>query len=129
MFTKIKNTYVTLAQKISASVVSPTEKQARVVLFLTGVAILGIGLSGHAIAQTKQDIGVFNDDRLQQAIGVVMGFLEGSFGALIMTASGVGAIMSAAFGNYKAAMSLLVVAVGSFILRSLVSTFFDNVGF
>jgi len=128
MFTKIKNTYVTLAQKISASVVSPTEKQARVVLFLTGVAILGIGLSGHAIAQ-GQDIGVFNDDRLQQAIGVVMGFLEGSFGALIMTASGVGAIMSAAFGNYKAAMSLLVVAVGSFILRSLVSTFFDNVGF
>jgi hypothetical protein len=45
-----------------------------------------------------------------------------------MAASGVGAIMSAAFGQYKAALSLMVVAVGAFILRSLISTFFNDMG-
>jgi hypothetical protein len=56
-----------------------------------------------------------------------MTYLEGSFGALILAASGIGAIMSAAFGQYKAAFSLMAVAVGSFILRSLISTFFNDI--
>ena len=54
-----------------------------------------------------------------------MKYLEGSFGALIMAASGLGAIMSAAFGQYKMALSCMVVAVGAFILRSMMYTFFN----
>jgi predicted dinucleotide-utilizing enzyme len=57
-----------------------------------------------------------------------MAYLEGSFGALVMAAAGIGAILSASFGQFKAALSLMVVAVGAFILRSLISTFFNDVG-
>lgn len=123
MFTKIKNTYVTVAQKLSAACVAPTEKQARVVLLLLGVGILGISLSGMAHAQSAI---TYENDRINDAISVVMQYIEGSFGALIMTAAGIGAIMSAAFGNYKVAMSLLAVAVGSFILRNFITAFFPD---
>ena len=43
-----------------------------------------------------------------------------------MVAAGIGAILSSAFGQYKAALSLLVVAVGAFILRSIIGTFFND---
>jgi hypothetical protein len=68
----------------------------------------------------------YNDVKIANAVNAIMTYLEGSFGALIMAASGIGAIMSAAFGQYKAALSLMVVAVGSFILRSLIGTFFND---
>lgn len=67
------------------------------------------------------------DDSLNRfAAGNLLMFIEGSFGALIMIASGIGAIIAGAFGAYKAAISLLFVAVGSFILRALVSLFFGT---
>ena len=67
------------------------------------------------------------DDRLSRnATGNLLRFIEGSFGALVMVASGIGAIVAAAFGAYKAAIALLFVAVGSFILRALVSLFFGT---
>jgi len=68
----------------------------------------------------------YNDAKVANAVNAIMTYLEGSFGALIMAASGIGAIMSAAFGQYKAALSLMVVAVGAFILRSIMSTFFND---
>ena len=129
MITKMKNAYVDLAQKISAAAIAPTEKQARVALFVAGVAILGLGLSHEVSAQVSSGAVInYNDDRVTNAVNAIMTYLEGSFGALIMAASGIGAIMSAAFGQYKAALSLMVVAVGAFILRSLISTFFNDVG-
>lgn len=130
MITKIKNAYVDLAQKISAATIAPTEKQARMALFVAGVAILGLGLSHEVSAQVATTVTAinYNDDRITNAVNAIMTYLEGSFGALIMAASGIGAIMSAAFGQYKAALSLMVVAVGAFILRSLMSTFFNDYG-
>jgi hypothetical protein len=129
MITKIKNAYVTLGQKISVATIAPTEKQARVALFVAGVAVLGLGLSHDVSAQISSGAAIqYNDDRINNAVNAIMTYLEGSFGALIMAASGIGAIMSAAFGQYKAALSLMVVAVGSFILRSLIGTFFNDVG-
>ncbi len=125
MITKIKNAYVAVGQKVSAAMVAPTEKQARLALFVAGVAILGLGLSHDVIAQGKLET-TYNDDKIANAVNAIMTYLEGSFGALIMAASGIGAIMSAAFGQYKAAFSLMAVAVGSFILRSLISTFFND---
>jgi hypothetical protein len=130
MITKIKNAYVTLCQKISAATLAPTEKQARLALFVAGVAVLGLGLSQEVNANGFGGNAAinYNDDRINNAVNAIMTYLEGSFGALIMAASGVGAIMSAAFGQYKAALSLMVVAVGSFILRSLIGTFFNDIG-
>jgi hypothetical protein len=126
MITKIKNAYVAVGQKVSAAMVAPTETQARLALFVAGVAILGLGLSHDVIAQGKLET-TYNDEKIANAVNAIMTYLEGSFGALIMAASGIGAIMSAAFGQYKAAFSLMAVAVGSFILRSLISTFFNDI--
>jgi hypothetical protein len=126
MITKIKNAYVAVGQKVSAAMVAPTEKQARLALFVAGVAILGLGLS-HDVIAADQGGTTYNDEKIANAVNAIMTYLEGSFGALIMAASGIGAIMSAAFGQYKAAFSLMAVAVGSFILRSLISTFFNDI--
>jgi hypothetical protein len=126
MFTKIKNASVTLAQKIAAAKVAPTEAQARTALFIAGVSLLALGLSADVVAQSGFTNTNYNDQKIANAVNAIMTYLEGSFGALIMAASGVGAIMSAAFGQYKAALSLMVVAVGSFILRSLIGTFFND---
>lgn len=71
--------------------------------------------------------GTYNDVRFAEATNRIFGYLEGAFGSLVMVAAGLGTIISSAFGQYRAAMGLLVVAVGAFILRSLVSTFFNDV--
>ena len=126
MFIKIKNASVTLAQKIAAAKVAPTEAHARAVLFIAGVSLLALGLSADVVAQITPGAIAYNDEKVSNAVNAIMMYLEGSFGALIMAASGIGAIMSAAFGQYKAALSLMVVAVGSFILRSLIGTFFND---
>ena len=127
MITKIKNAYVAVGQKVSAAMVAPTEKQARLALFVAGVAILGLGMMHDVTAMDGgKTVTTYNDDKIANAVNAIMTYLEGSFGALIMAASGIGAIMSAAFGQYKAAFSLMAVAVGSFILRSLIGTFFND---
>ena len=43
-----------------------------------------------------------------------------------MVVAGLGAIVAAAMGAYRAAVGMLVVAVGAFILRALVSLFFGT---
>lgn len=128
--TKIKNTHLSLCQRLGAMTVCPSEKQGRAVLFVAGLAVLALGLSHEVVAQTGGGaMGTkYNDVRIANAVNAIMTYLEGTFGALIMAAAGIGAIMSAAFGQYKAALSLMVVAVGAFILRSLMSTFFNDDG-
>jgi len=67
------------------------------------------------------------DGQLERfAAGNMLRFIEGSFGALIMISAGIGAIVAGAFCAYKAAISLLFVALGAFILRALVSLFFGG---
>lgn len=129
MFKKMINSSLSFCQRLGAASVCPTEKQARSVLFVAGLAVLALGLSHEVFAAQAGAGGIqttYNDVRIANAVNVILEYLEGSFGALIMAAAGIGAIMSAAFGQYKAALSLMVVAVGSFILRSFMSTFFND---
>lgn len=118
----------TACQYAAASFAAPSEAQVRTIIFLAGISMLAISLSLDATAQgTQGNTGTkYNDAKVVNAVNAIMTYLEGSFGALIMAASGIGAIMSAAFGQYKAALSLMVVAVGAFILRSIMSTFFND---
>jgi hypothetical protein len=125
---KVKSAHLSLCQRMGAMSVSPTEKQARIALFLLGVGILSLGLSHEVSAQMGKMGTTYNDMKIANAVNAIMAYLEGSFGALVMAAAGIGAILSAAFGQYKAALSLMVVAVGAFILRSLISTFFNDTG-
>lgn len=118
----------TACQYTAASFAAPSEAQVRTIIFLAGISMLAISLSLDATAQGTggHTTTKYNDAKVANAVNAIMTYLEGSFGALIMAASGIGAIMSAAFGQYKAALSLMVVAVGAFILRSIMSTFFND---
>ncbi len=128
LFEKTKRENLRIAQKLSVAFYAPTKAQSQIALFIFGVALIAGGLSLEAMAQEVQSelVGTYNDERVAEAVNRMFGYIEGSFGALIMVAAGLGAIMSAAFGQYRAALGLLVVAVGSFILRSLVGTFFNT---
>jgi hypothetical protein len=64
------------------------------------------------------------EDLIRNAVGNLFMLIEGAFGALIMVVAGLGAIVASAMGAYRAAVGMLVVAVGAFILRALVSLFF-----
>ena len=121
--TTVKNKATHFAQKWSAVSLAPTERQAQVMLFVLGVTLLTTGLISDGQAQLELE---YNDDRLAEAINGILTYVEGTFGAMVMVAAGIGAIMSSAFGQYRAALGLLVVAVGAFVLRSFVGTFFND---
>lgn len=132
VITCVKERAFDVARKVSLAATSPTEKQAQMILFTAGVLALGLGLSGELFAQvpgggfSPAGSGTIEDSRIAAAVAVLFTFLEGSFGALIMAASGIAAIVAAAFGQYKAALSCMVCAVGAFILRSIMQTFFNT---
>lgn len=129
MVTNLKEKYTHVCQKVGAAFSAPKQSHVQVALFGLGVALLTAGLLDEVIAQ-GQNQGArtinYNDQRITESTNAVLTYLEGSFGALVMVASGIGAILSAAFGQYRAALGLMVVAIGSFILRSLMSTFFND---
>lgn len=58
-----------------------------------------------------------------QACNKLLGLIEGAFGALVAAAAGVAAILAAALGGFKMAWSLVVVAIGSFVLRAFITLF------
>jgi hypothetical protein len=128
LFAKTHEAALDVTRKLAIAKSAPTEKQAQTILFVAGIICLGIGLSGDVFATGGWDArqGQIEDGRIANAVAVLFKFLEGSFGALVMAASGIGAILSAAFGQYKMALSCMVVAVGAFILRSMLNTFFNT---
>jgi hypothetical protein len=95
-----------------------------------GVLLLSAGVMSDALAQFTYNGGAgqatYNDDRIAESVDVILLYITGSFGALVMVSAGIAAIISSAFGQYRAALGLLVVALGSFILRSLISTWFND---
>ncbi len=128
---KIRKDTKEALQHLSASVWYIAERRANAGLLLAGAALLIIGLKGVAAAQGAGPLGYsgeaeFDPELIHCAVGHLFMLIEGAFGALIMVVSGIGAIMAAAMGAYRACLGMLVVAVGSFILRSLVSLFFGT---
>jgi len=55
----------------------------------------------------------------------IISLAVGSFGALVMVVAGIVAIVSAAGGNYRTAVSVIMVACGAFILENIIDLFFD----
>ncbi|MEZ4753105.1 MAG: hypothetical protein R3A13_02205 [Bdellovibrionota bacterium] len=121
---KVSIAYRSLGQYLGAALNAPKQVHAQVALFMLGACLLASGLSLEAAAQGHQI--QYNDGRLTDSVNVVLTYIEGSFGALVMVAAGIGAILSSAFGQYRAALSLLVVAIGAFILRSIIGAFFND---
>lgn len=116
-----------LARKVSAMKIVKSGEYIQLGLVLFGFAMIAGGIVLGADAQGYESRANYNDQRIAESVDVVLTYITGTFGALIMVAAGVGAVISGAFGNYKASLGLMVVAIGSFILRSLVSTWFNDV--
>lgn len=107
------------------------ERHATALLLILGVVLLGGGLAEFSAAQGADGSGSFSeadfdDSLIRMSVGNLFKLIEGAFGALIMVVAGLGAIVAAAMGAYRAAVGMLVVAVGAFILRALVSLFFGT---
>lgn len=90
-----------------------------------GVALLTAGLSEMAHAQTQFEPGSggLPSGTSLQACNKLLQYIEGSFGSLVATAAGIGAIVAAAVGGFKAAWCLLVCSIGAFILRAYITLF------
>jgi hypothetical protein len=124
-----KQAYLSLGQRLGAAFHAPSRRQAQVALFVLGVVLLTTGLSSFSMAAYADPDSLttyYNDQRIADSVNAILTYLEGTFGALVMAAAGIGAILSSAFGQYKAALGCLVVAVGAFILRSFLGTFFND---
>ncbi len=107
------------------------ERYANALLMVFGCTLLVGGLTELTIAQGQGPTGSFSeagfeDDLIRNSVANLFKLIEGAFGALVMVVSGLGAIIAAAMGAYRAAVGMLVVAVGAFILRALTSLFFGT---
>lgn len=103
---------------------SISSQSIQIGLFLLGVVLISSGIALDASAYSSK--ANYNDARVAESADIIVTFINGAFGALVMVAAGIGAILSGAFGQYRAALGLMVVAVGSFIVRSLISTWFND---
>ena len=97
---------------------------------LTGLLILLQGVSQFSLAaddaSSTGSAILLNSSRFACAAAALLDLVEGNLGALILVSAGIATMIAAAFGAYKAAASLLAVAVAGFILRSLVAIFFGD---
>ncbi len=104
----------------------PTIASAALIAF--GIILLAAAGADFSLAQLSNTPGsgvAAGDDRIYDMGSRMFELIEGNLGSLVMIVAGLLAIIAAALGSYRAATSLLVVAVGAFILRSLVVIFFD----
>ena len=111
-------------------------------MFAAGVTLLvyGINDTAEAIQGAQQGGGQgaqgaqgnagnpldFDDEELRKAWCALYALSEGAWGGLVATASGIGAIVASATGQYRAAFGLLVTSVSAFALRSFVSLYFGT---
>lgn len=114
----VSNQIGAVGRYVSASLRSPSRSQVKTAFFFLGAALLVVcaANSGFALA---------GEDKLYKALNTIGQAVTGTFGALIMVATGVGVIVSSAMGQYRAAWGLLVVALGALILRGAITAFFN----
>jgi len=129
---KLVKSYKVTCSKLFCTVTTLSKRQAQSLLFLFGFGLLFIGLESISEAQRAlpefggEGVGAEEENDVVYVLKIILWFLEGSFGALIMIIAGIFAIFSAAFGQYRAALGLFVVAIGAFLLRTLVKIFFGD---
>ena len=114
----MKNFVINMGRKIDAYIRAPKKSHVQVLLFVLGVTALVASSADVAFA-------LQGEDKLCKAITIIGQAITGTLGALVMVATGVGVVITAAMGNYRTAWSLLVVALGALILRGAVEAFFN----
>jgi len=89
------------------------------------MAMAALLLAEPAWAQAPANASREGREIFELGMCAVIMLMENSLGALAATVAGILALFNAAFGNYRTAQGFLYVAIGAFILRSLVSLNFD----
>ena len=121
MISTLKNTVITTIQKFKLRVVSL--KHLPVALSIFSISILL--LAGDVLAQTAATNEPVDTRAIDEAICWLMYFQNGSYGALLLAVSGIGAVVGAAMGSYRAAMNCLVVGVGSWLIQPVAELMFN----
>lgn len=98
------------------------ELASRFLTILFGISLIILGLKLQAFAQGSTS----SFPSAEFAIRELCSHMMGGLGALLMTASGVGAIVSGAFGNYKASYSLLIVGIAAFTVPTMLRFYFPR---
>lgn len=87
-----------------------------------GLCLLTTGMSDLASAQVEYIGGrAYEVSENGEAQSNFYKLLNGAFGSLVMVVAGLGAMVSAAMGAYKAAVGMLVVAITAFCIRASVN--------
>ena len=95
-------------------------RSANSALVLAGGFVLVSGFTSLAFAEgDASGMGKYTT-----ACNYLLELIEGPFGALLTAGAGIGAIVASALGGFKMAWTLVVVAVGAFILRGYLTLFF-----
>ena len=106
-----------------------TQRMGGACLFICGCVILTIGLNMAAMGQTGDAIGSGTGeagDIIKKQLCKIMQLLQGPFGALVTVVAGLAAVVTAAMGGYKLAMSCVVIACGTYIIEAFTKLFFDG---
>ncbi len=125
---KVRSAFRATCTRVAVSATQNVDK----ILLVAGVGLIAGGVADFSIAQSGQGPtgswtqANYDDELVRAGVGNLFRLIEGAFGALIMVVAGLGAIVAAAMGAYRAAVGMLVVALGAFILRALVSLFFGQ---
>ncbi|MDR2337031.1 MAG: hypothetical protein LBE20_00055 [Deltaproteobacteria bacterium] len=123
------NKYSLYSTKIYCYLKSYQYKYANVILFCFGIVILTYAIANIAIAQpanNNQGTGAAAGAIIKDQMCKILILLEGPFGALVMVVAGLAAVVTAAMGAYKMAMSCVVIACGSYIVGAFLVLFFPN---
>ncbi|MCB0323774.1 MAG: hypothetical protein KDD69_09385 [Bdellovibrionales bacterium] len=80
--------------------------------------------AGGAVLLLPNDAFAFASARF--AIEEICGHMTGSLGGLLMTVAGIGGLVAAAFGNFRASQSFIVTAIGAFAIGSVLSIYFED---
>jgi type IV secretory pathway VirB2 component (pilin) len=93
-------------------------------LFVLGIFFLTCGI----IQLSYADGGDSSEAEkiIKEQLCKIMNLLAGPFGALVMVVAGLAAVVTAAMGAYKMAMSCLVIALGSYLVEAFAKLFFGD---
>lgn len=89
------------------------------------ISSLGIALFLLAL-HASDDSYAYDDAKYGKVCRNLLKELGGDFGSLLTAAAGLGAVVASAAGGFKIAWSLVVVAVGSYTLKTYQEIWFDE---
>ena len=101
-------------------------KNVTTMSFYEAAARMALIVSGLAMITASALEAAWAFESAEFAIQELCGHMQGSLGALLMSAAGVGAVISGAFGNFRASFSFIVVGIGAFTTSTMMSLYFPD---